>query len=443
MIRLVASIIFAAVAGIAITNSASAMTIEKIVSPAGIEAWLVREKALPLVTLNYAFHGGATQDDADKAGTGNLTADLLDEGAGDLDGKAFHERLENRAIELSFQVGRDYVYGSLRTLNENRDEAFDLLRLALTSPRFDADAIDRIRGQTMATLQRDTTNPNDLASRRWWQTAFPDHPYGRESRGTLESVPRITAADMREYVRRVFARNELKVSIVGDVDAKTAGMLIDRAFGALPAKNDLKPIANATPTGLGRRIVINVDVPQAVVTFGGQGIARQDPEFMAAYIVNHILGGGSFSSRLYKEVREKRGLAYGVSDSLVWFRRAAVMLGGTATRADRTADALAVIEQEIKRMAEEGPTPEELAAAKSFLKGSYALSLDTSGKIAAQLTQIQVDDLGIDYIQRRSALIDAVTIEDAKRVAKRLYSGGLLVTVAGKPKGLTSSGTTE
>lgn len=443
MIRLVASIIFAAVAAIASTNSASAMTIEKIVSPAGIEAWLVREKALPLVTLNYAFHGGATQDDADKAGTANLTADLLDEGAGDLDGKTFHERLENRAIELSFQVGRDYVYGSLRTLNENRDEAFDLLRLALTSPRFDADAIDRIRGQTMATLQRDTTNPNDLASRRWWQTAFPDHPYGRESRGTLESVPRITAADMREYVRRVFARNELKVSIVGDVDAKTAGMLIDRAFGALPAKNDLKPIANATPTGLGRRIVINVDVPQAVVTFGGQGIARQDPEFMAAYIVNHILGGGSFSSRLYREVREKRGLAYGVSDSLVWFRRAAVMLGGTATRADRTADALAVIEQEIKRMAEEGPTPEELAAAKSFLKGSYALSLDTSGKIAAQLTQIQVDDLGIDYIQRRSALIDAVTIEDAKRVAKRLYSGGLLVTVAGKPKGLTSSGTTE
>ena len=443
MIRLVASIFFAAVAAIASTNAASAMTIEKIVSPGGIEAWLVREKSLPLVTLNYAFHGGASQDDADKAGTANLTADLLDEGAGELDGKTFHERLENRAIEMSFQVGRDYIYGSLRTLNDNRDEAFDLLRLALTNPRFDADAIDRIRGQTMATLQRDTTNPNDLASRRWWQTAFPDHPYGRESKGTLESVPRITAADLREYVRRVFARNELKVSIVGDVDAKTAGMLIDRAFGALPAKNDLKPIANATPTGLGKRIVINVDVPQAVVTFGGQGIARQDPEFMAAYIVNHILGGGSFSSRLYREVREKRGLAYGVSDSLVWFRRAAVMLGGTATRADRTADALAVIEQEVKRMAEEGPTPEELAAAKSFLKGSYALSLDTSGKIAAQLTQIQIDDLGIDYVQRRSALIDAVTIEDAKRVAKRLYGGGLLVTVAGKPKGLTSSGTTE
>jgi len=443
MIQLIASILCGLVALICGGGAVSAMTIEKIVSPSGIEAWLVREKAIPLVTLNYAFHGGATQDEADKSGTANLAADMLDEGAGDLDSKTFHERMENHAIELGFQVGRDYFHGSLRALSEHRDEAFDLLRLALLNPRFDADALERVRGQELATLQRDTTNPNDLSSRRWWRTAFPDHPYGRETKGTLETVPRITADDLRNYARRVFARNELKISIVGDIDAKTAGVLIDRAFGGLPAKNDLKPVANASPSGLGRRIVINVDVPQAVVTFGGQGIARNDPDFMAAYIVNHILGGGSFSSRLYREVREKRGLAYGVSDSLVWFRSAAVVLGGTATRADRTADALAVIEQEIKRMAAEGPTADELAAAKSFLKGSYALTLDTSGKIAVQLNQIQIDNLGIDYIQRRNTLIDAVTIEDARRVARRLYGGGMLVTVAGRPKGLTSSETTE
>ena len=443
MNRLLLCIVGFAAALIAGPGAASAMTIEKIVSPSGIEGWLVREKAVPLVTLNYAFHGGTSQDEADKAGTAHLAADLLDEGAGDIDSNTFHERLENHAIEMTFQVGRDYLHGSLRALNEHRDEAFDLLRLALTRPRFDADAVERVRGQELASLQRDTTNPNDLASRRWWETAFPGHPYGRETKGTLETVPRITVDDLRDYVRRAFARNELTISIVGDVDAKTAGELIDRAFAGLPAKNDLKSVANAKPAGLGRRIVINVDVPQAVVTFGGQGIARNDPDFMAAYIVNHILGGGTFSSRLYKEVREKRGLAYGVSDSLVWFKRAAVVLGGTATQADRTADALAVIEQEIKRMAADGPTPDELAAAKSFLKGSYALTLDTSAKIAAQLTQIQIDNLGIDYIQRRRTLIDAVTIEDAKRVARRLYSGGMLVTVAGRPKGLTSSGTPE
>ena len=438
-----ACMLFAAAVLIALPNVASAMTIEKIVSPSGIEAWLVREKSVPLITLNYAFRGGTSQDDAGKSGAAHFAADLLDEGAGELDSKTFHERLENHAIELGFQVGRDTFHGSLRALNEHRDEAVDLLRLALTKPRFDAEAVERVREQELSVLRRDTTNPNDLASRRWWQTAFPGHPYGRETKGTLETMARVTADDLRDYVRRVFARNELKVSIVGDVDEKTAGALIDRAFGGLPARNDLKPIPDTTPRGLGRRIVIDVDVPQAVVTFGGPGIARSDPQFMAAYIVNHILGGGSFSSRLYREVREKRGLAYGVSNSLVWFRHAAVVLGGTATRADRTADALAVIEQETKRMAENGPTAEELAAAKSFLKGSYALTLDTSGKIAAQLTQIQIDNLGIDYIQRRSSLIDAVTIEDAKKTARRLYGSGMLVTVAGRPKGLASSGPTE
>jgi zinc protease len=438
MMRLFAAA-FAVLALFVAAPAVSAMTIEKIVSPSGIEAWLVREPTVPLISLSFSFHGGSAQDEPDKAGTANLAADLLDEGAGDIDGKTFHERLENHAIELALHVTRDYMQGSLRMLNEHRDEAFDLLRLALSAPRFESDAVERVRGQVLSSLQRDSTNPNMLASRRWWETAFPDHPYGRDSRGSLETVPRITADDMRDYVRRAFARNELTLSIVGDVDAKTAGVLIDRAFAGLPAKNDLKPVAHASVRGMGRRIVINLDVPQAVVTFGGPGLARNDPDFMAGYLVNHILGGGTFSSRLYREVREKRGLAYGVSDNLVWFRRAAVVLGGTATRADRTADALAIVEAETKRMAEDGPTADELAAAKSYLKGAYALSLDTSPKIAAQLTQIQLDNLGIDYIQRRGALIDAVTIADAKRVANRLYSGGMLVTVAGRPKGVTSS----
>ena len=438
MRQFVMSIALALLAFCAGPPAASAMTIEQIVSPSGIHAWLVREHAVPLVALNYSFHGGSSQDDPAKAGTAHLTADMLDEGAGDLDSKTYHRRLEDHAIELSFEAGRDYFRGALRTLNENRDEAFDLLNLALSKPRFDADALERVRAQELSELRRETTNPNELASRSWWSTAFPGHPYGRESRGTLESMARITAADLHDYVQRVFARKELIISIVGDIDAETAGKLIDRAFGSLPAGNDLKPVPPASPTNLGRRIVIDVNVPQAVVNFGGQGIARHDPDFMTAYVVNHILGGGSFSSRLYREVREKRGLAYGVSDQLVWFRRAAVVIGGTATRGDRTADALKVIEQEIKRMAESGPTQAELDEAKAFLKGSYALSLDTSSKIAAQLTQIQIDDLGVDYIQRRSGLIDAITIEDAKRVAKRLYGGGLLVTVAGRPTGLTS-----
>ena len=231
-----ACMLFAAAVLIALPNVASAMTIEKIVSPSGIEAWLVREKSVPLITLNYAFRGGTSQDDAGKSGAAHFAADLLDEGAGELDSKTFHERLENHAIELGFQVGRDTFHGSLRALNEHRDEAVDLLRLALTKPRFDAEAVERVREQELSVLRRDTTNPNDLASRRWWQTAFPGHPYGRQTKGTLETMARVTVEDLRDYVRRVFARNDLKVSIVGDVDEKTAGELIDRAFGGLPGQ---------------------------------------------------------------------------------------------------------------------------------------------------------------------------------------------------------------
>ncbi len=376
MTRFLTSLALAGFAFLAAVPAASAMKIEKILTPAGITAWLVREHSVPMVSLNYAFRGGSSQDEAEKSGTANLVASTLDEGAGDLDSAQFHDRLERRAIDLGFRAARDYFRGTLRSLNEHREEAFDLLHLALTEPRFEAMAIQRVRGQVMSGLRREVTNPNDVASLRWWQTAFPGHPYGRQTDGSLETVPRITADDLRNYVRRVFARDNLTVSIVGDIDPGTAAALIDRAFGGLPAGSDLKPVPEAVPVGLGKRIVIKLNVPQSVVTFGGKGIARNDPDFMAAYVVNHILGGGDFTSRLYREVREKRGLAYGVYDSLVWFQRAAVLIGGTATRDDRTGDTLKIIEEQIARMAEAGPTPEELAAAKSYLKGAYALSLE-------------------------------------------------------------------
>jgi zinc protease len=430
----------AALSTCALAAPASATTIERVVSPGGIVAWLVREPAVPLVAVEFAFSGGAVQDARGKAGTANLVASLLDEGAGDLDSRSFHERLERKAIELSFDASRDSLRGSLRTLSEHRDEAFEMLRLSLTAPRFDQNDVEIIRGQVMSLLRRATTNPSEVASRRWWETAFPGHPYGRPVNGTLETVPSITVGDLKDYTRKVLARGNLKVAVVGDIDAAATGAMLDRVFGALPQEPTLTAVDPAVLQGLGRRVVVKLDVPQAVVTFGGPGIARKDPDFMAAYIVNHILGGGSFSSRLYQEVREKRGLAYSVYDSLIWLDHAALFMGGTATRSDRTGETLDVIEKEIHRLAENGPTEEELAKAKAYLKGAFALNLDTSGKIASLLVQLQLDDLGIDYFTRRPQMIDAVTLGDAKRVAKRLLEGGLLVTVAGQPEGVASRG---
>jgi zinc protease len=419
---------------------ALATTIERVVSPGGIEAWLVHEPAVPLIAVDFAFVGGAVQDADGKGGTANLVASLLDEGAGDFDSKTFHTRLERKAIELGFQAERDTLRGTLRTLTANRDEAFDDLRLAVTAPRFDPTDVEINRAQVLSLLRRATTSPGEIANLRWWQAAFADHPYGRPVAGTLETVPAITIADLKGYTRRVLARANLKVAVVGDIDAEAAKAMLDRVFGALPAQPELAAIGTVAPQGLGRRIVVKLDVPQAVVTFGGPGIARKDPDFMAAYIVNHILGGGAFSSRLYQEVREKRGLAYSVYDNLVWLDHTALFLGGTATRADRASETLNLIEKEIHRLAEDGPTADELAKAKAYLNGSFALNLDTSGKIAALLVQLQLDDLGIDYFSRRPQMIDAVTLDDARRVARRFLDNGILVTVAGRPEGVVSTG---
>ena len=440
IVRGVCARAFAVAALMLLLPSAQATTIERVISPGGIEAWLVRDKTVPLIAMDYAFAGGTSQDPADKPGIANMVSALLDEGAGDLDAKAFQERMEEQAIELRFRADRDHFRGSLRTLTERRDAAFDLLRLALSAPRFDADAIERIRIQLVVELRRETTSPNDLASKAWWSAAFPGHPYGRPEKGTQDSVAQIKADDLRSYTRRVFARSQLKVAIVGDIEPAAVGLLLDRVFGALPAKAELTTVQPALPESLGRRLVINFDVPQAVVQLGGIGLPRKHPDFMAAFVVNHILGAGSFTSRLYQEVREKRGLAYGVSTYLYPMERSALFMGWTQVRADRAGEAIGLIEKEIRAMAESGPTEEEIAKAKAYLKGSFPLRFDSSTKIAGQLVQIQLDELGIDYINRRNDLIEAVTAADARRVAKSLLTGGLFITVVGRPVGVTSTG---
>jgi zinc protease len=381
--------------------------------------------------MEYAFGGGATQDPADKPGVGNMVASLIDEGSGDLDSRTFHERLDRRAIELSFNSTRDYFRGSLRMLKDDRDEAFDLLRMSLTSPHFDSADVERIRAQIMSGLRRDTSNPTSLASRKFLKLAFGDHPYGRQANGTLESVPRIDVADMKDYVGRVLARDTLRIAVVGDVDPATLGKLLDQTFGGLPAKASLTPVADVEAARPPQRAFIPLDVPQTVVTFGGPGIRRNDPNFMAGYVVNHILGGGS-SSRLYREVREKRGLAYSVYESLLWMDHSAVFVGNTGTRADRAGETVDAITGEIRRMAENGPTQQELDEAKSYLKGSQMLALDTSSKLASALLQYQLDKLPIDYIERRNAIVDAVTLDDAKKAARRLWGQGLLTVIVGR-----------
>ena len=423
--------------GATLTTSAHAMKIQSVKSPGGIEAWLVQENSVPLMAMRFAFEGGNSQDPNGSEGVANFLTAMMDEGAGDLTALQFQERTEEIAMRMSFDDSRDAFYGSFETLTMNRDAAVDLLRLAINKPRFDTDAVERIRGQLLASLAFAAKDPDRVAARDWFATAFPNHPYGRPTNGTEQSIAKITRDDLETYRKRVFAKDTLKVVAVGDIDAETFGKLLDQVFGDLPAKADLTPVPTVAPKTGGILDVIEMPVPQSVAVFGLGGVARKDADFIPAFVMNHILGGGGFSSRLMEEVREKRGLAYSVYSYLQPYQHTSIFAGGVATKNEEIGQSLDVIKAELQRMATDGPTAEELQNSKDYLTGSYALRFDTNAKIANQLLGIMQDDLGIDYVDKRNALIEAVTLEDVKRASARiLKTDNLITTVVGQPKNL-------
>jgi zinc protease len=412
----------------------AANKIEEVTSAGGITAWLVEDHSLPVVTVDVSFRGGAALDPADKAGLATLTADLLDEGAGELDSQAFQGRLEDLATSLEFAASADAIGASLRTVTANLTPALELLRLGLSAPRFEEAAVTRVRSQLLAELARNAREPRYIASRLWWRNAYDGHPYARPVNGTPESIARITTPDLRAVVHDRLARDVMIIGVVGDVTADGLKSLLDSTFGPLPPRAAKGKVADVVAAAKKPLLLAKLPIPQSVVTFGQPGIKREDPDWYAAYVVNHILGGGGFSSRLTAEVREKRGLAYSVYSGLEPMQHSGVILGGVATQNDRVAQSIDIIRAEWRRMRDAGPTEAELADAKTFLTGSFPLSLDSTGHIAGILVAIQRDGLGIDYLERRKTLIESVTLADAKRVAHRLLDPDKLsFVIVGSP----------
>ena len=417
------------------------MKIQRVVSPGGIEAWLVEGHTNPLIAIRFAFRGGASQDDAGKEGLAYFVTAMMDEGAGDLNAIAFQERAQELAMRMDFDAGRDVMLGNVQTLTANKDEVFDLVRLAMTKPRFDEDAVDRVRAQILAGLKFDENDPETVASLAWDRLAFQNHPYGRPIKGTMQSITGITREDLKTYVNRVFARDKLVISVVGDIDAETLGKALDQLFGDLPLHSELASVADANPPLGPTREIIEMDIPQSVAQFGHRGIPRKDDDFIPAYVLNYIIGGGGFSSRLMEEVREKRGLAYSVYSNLYSYQHGPIFVGSVATKNEAVGQSLDVIESELKRLADQGPTAEELKNAKSYLTGAYALRFESSSSIANQLLWIQIEELGIDYVNQRNKLVEAVTLDDIKRVAKRLIEADrLITTIVGKPAATKAAG---
>ncbi|HAV08928.1 MAG TPA: peptidase M16 [Rhodobacteraceae bacterium] len=412
------------------------IAIQELMSPGGVQVWLVEEHSIPFTALEIRFQGGGSLDLAGKRGATNLMVGLLEEGAGALDARGFTTAKEELAAEFSYDIGDDAVSISARFLTENRAASVELLRQSLVEPRFDADAIERVRAQVLTGLRQDEKDPRALASRAFDTMAFGDHPYATSFQGTLDSVAGLTREDLVVAHQGALARDRLYVSAVGDITAAEVTALVDTLFAALPATGAPLPEA-ITPNFPGGVKVTDFDTPQSVVLFGQPGLDRDDPDFFAAFVLDHILGGGGFESRLMQEVREKRGLTYGVYSYLA-DRDSAFWWGGSLnSQNERAAEAIDVIRAEWLKMRDAGVSDAELSDAKTYLTGAYPLRFDGNGPIAAILVGMQMQGLPTSYVTERNAKVDAVTKEDVARVAKRLMDPeALTFVVVGRPAGI-------
>jgi len=417
-------------------EASAAAAVEEVVSPGGVRAYLLHEPAVPMLAMSFQFDGGAQYESADQAGLARMTAALLDEGAGEMDSQAFRTALEDNAIRLSFDADRDSLTGELRTLTENRELAFDLLRQALSEPRFDAEPIARIRAQLQANLRRRQNDPGVISRRTFFATAFADHAYGHPADGTIETVAELERAELVDYARTQLARDKLHIGVAGDITADELAVALDEVFGPLPETTPGPDVPAVAPE-VGATVVERQQVPQSVVTFGHGGIDRQDPDYYAAYIANYILGGGGFQGRLMQEIREKRGLAYGAYSYLLDTDKSPLWMGGVATNNEDVAESIRLVRQEVGRLADGEVSADDLEGAKTFLTGSFPLRLTSNAQVAQLLRAMSAQALGRDYLERRNGYIEAVTLEDVRRVAGEVFDPEqLLVVVVGQPVGL-------
>jgi len=420
---------------LAVPSAAVALEVEQIVSPRGIKAWLVEEHSIPLVAIRFAFMGGAAQDPPGKEGLADMVSDLLTEGAGDMSAKTFKDKVSLLGTRLSVSSARDAIYGGLETLSKRLAPSAELLRQVLVSPRFDADAVERARAQHLTDLARAANEPTRVALDRWYVEAFPGHPYGRSADGTPETIPRITAGDLKAMHANLLARDVLRIVIVGDIDKRAAADTLDAVFGGLPEKARTKSVEKVDPRALPGPVVVDKDYPLATATFGLPSLRSDDPDFPALQVLNHIIGSGDFDSRLMEEIRVKRGLAYSVQTRLLRDSITSLMVGGVATKNEAMGTTLGVMSDVFADMARNGPTPAQFDNAKRYLTGSYLLDFDTNAKVANSLLRIQLDGESPDYLLARNRKINAVTLQDVRRVAENvLKPDRLVVTIVGRPK---------
>jgi zinc protease len=426
----------------AVSAQASLLNIQEVTSPSGIKAWLVEDKTVNLITIKFLFKGvGARNDPPEFQGLSRLLSNTLDEGAGDLDSTEFQSQLNKYSIGLSYSTGRDDFYGSLKTLTKYDDVAFDLLKLSLTKPRFDSDAVTRMIDSNKSRILQDMTDPEWMAARIQNDALYKNHPYGLNSGGTLSSLEKITPQLLRDKLSSQLTKDRLLVSVVGNISPKELAVVLDKIFSDLPnSKAALLLPKEINLTKTPQSVLYKHEMPQTILSLTSQGISHSDPDYFAAEVLNQIFGGGGFGSRLTEVIREQKGLTYGIYSSSSEMDAVTDFSIDTTLQNQNVAKVLNEIQSQMNFMKDKTVSNDELLKAKSFLMGSLPLNLTSTSKIADMLLSFQQFGLPKNYLDIRKQNIAKVTAADIQRVAKRVLNyNNFTIVAVGQPQNFKST----
>jgi zinc protease len=410
---------------------------KRIVLENGMVLLLSEKHTIPMVTINMAIKAGSVSVPADKPGLASIAASLLMQGTERRTAKQISSEIDFIGGSLSTGGGDDYASASLRVLKKDLRTGLELLSDVLQHPVFDQKEIDRLVKSTLAEIQRQKDEPGVVADEVFQKMVYGVHPYGRTNEEVAAYLPKMTRQDILDFYRARYGAGDSIIAVVGDVTEKEIVPLLNRYFKAWTRPE--KVLSPPAPTPVFEKTTvrkIDKDITQANIDLGNIGISRENPDYYAVMLMNYILGGGGFSSRLMDNIRDNRGLAYSVHSGFSAQKETGLFKVSIQTKNESANEVIEETLKEIRRIQNELVSEKELADAKAYMTGSFPLRLDTSAKIAGMLTAIEIYNLGLDFPQRYPGLINSVTREDIQRVAGKYLQPGktVIVVVANQEK---------
>ncbi|MBA4117378.1 MAG: hypothetical protein C0514_00580 [Candidatus Puniceispirillum sp.] len=419
---------------VSLASQAQALRIQDLKTKSGLTAWFVEDHSVPVVSLVMSFQAGSTQAPKDKIALPDFLASILTEGAGDLDAKSFAERLQDKGISISVSSTPDRLFVAMRAPRRHWQEGLSLLKLMLTKPRFDPDAFERVRQSMIQGFENAKLTPGWKASEALTELLYKDHPYGATVKSAAD-INAINVKDLDHFLRQCVATDSMIVGGCGDVSPQDLVSAVEEITKSLPVKGDYKAVAEASFPDQGETRSLATPHPQSVVLFAHPGLHVTHPDALKLYVLTYVLGGGSFHSWMMEEIRTRKGLAYDAGCGTSSYAHAALVKGSVQSDGKTVFAAMDLIKSLVKKLKNEGISQEELDATKSFLEGSLPLELSSSLKIATALHELQVDKRPIDYLDKRAARIQALTLKDVNAFAKSFFDPDRMITVVAGSQG--------